>query len=267
MATEVDQEEPENKETKDLEERKKNETKIRSLLTKLYDTQEKMYELRFDTYKDPKDKDTEMKILATKVMKIEIRIARTVNASLDAFENELNLGDIKCEHLFADGLRAKKVKPKDRSTFRRTHAPKKTAAEELHQGGFMRTASTKVIEDKSPAGLWQSLSKMWSEWKFQTTVADAQYVASRDPDLSELETEIAKLRAAIREMNQRKQLNKRDQRVFQDLQDQLKLRLQQKDRYVRTTFAKKEDEKPKQEPTSNTGKDGEVVSLDDQSKT
>jgi len=97
----------------------------------------------------------------------------------------------------------------------------------------MRTPSTKTIEDKSPSNLWSSLSKMFSEWKFQTTVAEGQYVASRDSnlkDLEEVESEIAKLRAAIRELTQRKQLNKRDQRILQDLQEQLKLRLSRKER-------------------------------------
>jgi len=254
-----------NKETRDLEERKKNEKKIRSLITKLHDTQDKMYAIRFDSERDVKSMETEMKSLATEVMKIEIKIARTINRSLDVFETQLNLSDINCDELFADGLRRKKVKPRDRSTFRRAHVPKKSAAEELHEGGFMRTASTKVIEDKSATSLWQSLSKMWNEWKFQTTVAEAQYVASRDPDLSELESEIAKLRAAIREMNQRKQLNKRDQRVLHDLQDQLKLRLQQKDRYIRATFGKPEIvEQPKQqEPTKSSKKEEEVISLEE----
>lgn len=251
------------KESRDLEERKKNEKKIRSMVSKLYGVHEQMYALRFSSERDPRSMETEMKAFSSEVMKLEIKIANTVNSALDAFELQLNLDDIKCSDLFADSIRASTAPiRKDRSTFRRSRIPKKSAAEELHEGGFMRTASTRVIEDKTPKGLWQSLAKMWSEWKYQTTVADAQYIASRDPEIKEIEIEIAKLRAAVREMSQRKQLSKRDQRVMQDLQDQLKLRLQQKERYVRAAFPSKQ-ERRKSQKVKQGAEDAEMISLDD----
>lgn len=38
---------------------------------------------------------------------------------------------------------------------------------------LMRTRSTQSMEDKDPKERWQSLFKMFKEWKHQTTVAEA----------------------------------------------------------------------------------------------
>jgi len=232
------------------------------MLDKLYSLEDQMYEMRFDSERDTKAIENEMKTSASEVMKLEIKIANKVNSALDAFELQLNLDDLRLEDLFADSIRTTPTVPlkKERTTFRRIRTPKKSVAEELHEGGFMRTASTRVIEDKTPKGLWQSLAKMWNEWRFQTVVAEAQYVATRDSDLKDLETEVAKLRAAIRELAQRKQLSKRDQRVLQDLQDQLKLRLQQKERYIRAAFSPKQE---MQKSTSTRPRDTETISLEE----
>ena len=41
---------------------------------------------------------------------------------------------------------------------------------------FMRTKSTETLEGQDSQAKWQSLFKMFKEWKHQTTVANAQYV-------------------------------------------------------------------------------------------
>lgn len=238
----------------DLEERKKHEKKVKDLIAKLYGLHERLYSIRFDDSVNAKQKEIELTNLAAEIIKTEEKIAKSLNAAMDAFELQLHLEEIQCEDLFDAGSKRKREKaPKSKNTARRAHPPKKTTAEEIHDGGFMRTPSTTSLEDKNARGLWHSLSKMWSEWRYQTTVADAQYVTSRNPDLAQLDNDIAKLRAAIREMNQRKHLNKRDHRILADIKDQLKMRLQQKERYVRNLSADKQSEKKKEgKPVEST---------------
>jgi len=134
-------------------------------------------------------------------------------------------------------------KPSHKSSsdpFGRKPSHKKMSAESLlaggDVGGFMRTASTKTLEGQSPVGMWHSLFKMFKEWKHQSTVAEGQYIATRDPELTELDAEISKLRAAIAQLKQQKQLTTIHQHMLEDFQDQLKMRLAQKERLARAAL-------------------------------
>jgi len=96
--------------------------------------------------------------------------------------------------------------------------------------GFMKTSSTKAFEKQPPAEKWQSLYKMFKEWRFQKELAEAQKLASKGeggPPASEaavvlLNEEKTKLRQAIYSLNQRKQLSNADAKLLEVLQQKLK---------------------------------------------
>eukprot|EP01114_Cavostelium_apophysatum_P020914 TRINITY_DN714_c0_g1_i2.p1 TRINITY_DN714_c0_g1~~TRINITY_DN714_c0_g1_i2.p1 ORF type:complete len:156 (-),score=59.19 TRINITY_DN714_c0_g1_i2:85-552(-) len=86
---------------------------------------------------------------------------------------------------------------------------------------LMRTKSTQNVTHLPPQQKWQSLFKMYKEWKYQTNVAEAsRLVVGGDP--ASVEEEIIKLRAAIYAMRQRKNLSKSDQRLFDQMNVKLK---------------------------------------------
>ena len=96
--------------------------------------------------------------------------------------------------------------------------------------GFMKTSSTAAFEKQPPNEKWQSLYKMFKEWRFQKELAEAQRMASKGvsgPPTSEaavvlLNEEKTKLRQAIYSLNQRKQLSSADQTLLEVLQHKLR---------------------------------------------
>lgn len=94
----------------------------------------------------------------------------------------------------------------------------------------MRTQSTGTFEKQPPNEKWQSLYKMYKEWRYQKELAEAQRMASKGmgpPPNSEaastlLNEEKTKLRQAIYTMKQRKQLSAGDERLLAVLQQKLK---------------------------------------------
>jgi len=221
----------------DLAARKAREEKVNRSLAKLQALQERLYHLRYDSAPDVQ----KLRNLAAEINRVHAKILDELYASTDAFEGQLELHALGLDHLFRD--RNPETKgfirtPSADGGFIRTASSKGTfVSAPSSKGGFMRTPSTKgAIAEKSPQQAWQSLLKMFQEWAFQNNVADAQYIASRPAELSQLDSDIAKLRAAIRAMNGRKRLNEKDQKLLEDLKDQLKLRLKQKERISREEF-------------------------------
>lgn len=93
---------------------------------------------------------------------------------------------------------------------------------------------------------------MYKEKKDQTAVAEGQYVATRDSSLTDLDDEITKLRSlssfscittsrvltpfsrnGVMALRGRKNLNPRDERTLELMQEQLRVRVQQKERIAR----------------------------------
>lgn len=92
----------------------------------------------------------------------------------------------------------------------------------------MKTQSTTTLEIQPPKEKWQSLYKMYKEWKYQKDLADAHRMAagglSHAPNSAEayLNEEKTKIRKTIYAMTQRKNLSIVDKRLMQLLQQKLK---------------------------------------------
>jgi len=200
----------------DLEERKDLEKNLARLIQQLSALQERMYSIRFDDTVEVEDKHLELRNFANQILLTERQIALAYRETIEVFEDQLQLHEIGL-----DGV----LDP--------IHAAEVSDAELTRTGNFMRTPSTQAVQGKEPRKKWQAAFKMYKEKKHQTAVAEGQYVTTRDSSMEDLDDEIMKLRNAVMALRGRKNLNPRDERTLELMQDQLKVRVQQKERYAR----------------------------------
>lgn len=96
-----------------------------------------------------------------------------------------------------------------------------TLTEEEQQNlKLMRTESTGTMEGQSAKGKWQSLFKMFQEWKRETNIAQGQYALRSDSEAL-IEQEINKIRAAIVSLQQKKTLPPSEKELLANLQHRL----------------------------------------------
>jgi len=204
------------KEKEDLEERKDMEKNLSRLTTQLAALQERMYSIRFDDSVELEQKHLELRNFANQILFCERQISLAYREAIEVFEDQLQLHEIGL-----DGV----LDP--------IHAAEVSDAEINRTGSFMRTPSTQTVQGQDPRKKWQAAFKMYKEKKDQTAVAQGQYVATRDSSLTDLDEEITKLRNAVMALRGRKSLNPRDERTLELMQEQLKVRVQQKERAAR----------------------------------
>lgn len=87
---------------------------------------------------------------------------------------------------------------------------------------LMRTDSTDTLEGKPAKHKWNSLFKMFQEWKRETSIAQAQYAMASGSGAF-IDDEITKIRAAILALQRKKNLPASEE----DLLHKLQIRLQQ----------------------------------------
>eukprot|EP01121_Diplochlamys_sp_Union-15-3_P011933 TRINITY_DN3506_c0_g1_i1.p1 TRINITY_DN3506_c0_g1~~TRINITY_DN3506_c0_g1_i1.p1 ORF type:complete len:101 (-),score=18.34 TRINITY_DN3506_c0_g1_i1:55-357(-) len=95
----------------------------------------------------------------------------------------------------------------------------------------MRTPSTEDLKSLQPQTRWQSLFKMFREWKRQTNIAKAQYMAVNSPAINNpkrTDKQIAQLRTAIMGLREKKRLSPSDQELLVTLQNRLKKKIAEK---------------------------------------
>lgn len=92
--------------------------------------------------------------------------------------------------------------------------------EEIANLKLMRTESTGTLEGKPAKQRWQSLFKMFQEWKRETSIAQGQY-ALGGGSAKYLDEEINKVRAAIVSLQHKKTLPPSEQELLGELQHRL----------------------------------------------
>lgn len=92
--------------------------------------------------------------------------------------------------------------------------------DEMAQLKLMRTESTGVLEGQPAKTKWQSLFKMFQEWKRETNIAQGQYALKNSADAL-LHEEIIKIRGAVVSLQQKKALPPSEQQLLHELQQRL----------------------------------------------
>jgi hypothetical protein len=94
--------------------------------------------------------------------------------------------------------------------------------EELQNLKLMRTESTGTLAGKTPKHKWNSLFKMFQEWKHETNIAQGQYAVSGAGGSNDaIEDEITKIRAAVLSLQRKKSLPPSEQELLANLQARL----------------------------------------------
>jgi len=203
------------------EERRRLEKAIMQRLREQHAIKERLYTLRYDTTQPPEDTLRDVENLINELRRLEIGLKHLREEAWRTFEQSLDLSALG---LPADALRqALNGEPLGGSTTP-TQATAEGAGVRLEDSSelrMMRTRSTKTLEDKSPQEKWRAMFRMFQEWNRHTTLAEAQRLAEKDDKTLKRE-QVAKLRAAVYTLQQKKQLTHSDQRLLQQLSQRLR---------------------------------------------
>jgi len=214
---------------KETEARKHRNRKLHHKQRKMEALQQRLFDLRYsdlsanrteeDVARDVKNLINELKRAIRDVRKVE-------EENLLAFEESLNLSDIGIKgHPISS--KARRQKKKDEKITITVDSPPEEEEYDLEMDRFidanlMRTRSTHTLEGQDARQRWQSLFRMFREWKHQTTMADAHLVLEKDETKRLRAEELTKLRAAIAEMERKKNKTPADERLLKQLRFRLR---------------------------------------------
>jgi len=220
----------------DTLEREKDRVNLVSLVEQKRKAEEKMFSIRFDTTENEEEKEQKLKELAEEIIKYENKIIEDLMISTDKFYDELNLKDINLEYL-TDG-RKKGLAPSP--SWKRappiktpTRKSKRDIARTGSGSGIMRTGSSN--RGTREFSLFNIIKDFFSP------SSEEKITPSSSRDLVVLEQEIATVRARVFTLSNKKVLTKEQQREMQDLQDQLKLRVAQREKISREEYVEAEE--------------------------
>lgn len=92
--------------------------------------------------------------------------------------------------------------------------------EEMANLKLMRTESTSTLEGQTPKSKWQSLFKMFQEWRRETSIAQGEHILDSKLNTN-LDAEVTKIRAAILSIQQKKIIPENDKKLLIQLQQRL----------------------------------------------
>jgi len=237
--------------TQDKEKRDKYEKTIKEKIKELHAVKERLYTLRYDYSRPESDIVRDVKNLTTEMQRIDDDINRLRKKELANFEKSLHLGKLGLDTLLTKSKSQKFLNhssdssKESVSSFKKQdgnigfqHVPISTNLENSANSvvdehdvmdedeinateKLMRTQSTQSMKNMNAQQKWHGLFKMFKEWKYQTNVGQASRIVSGNDQAGSVDEEIIKLRSALYAMRQRKNLNKTDQ----DLMDQMNVKL------------------------------------------
>jgi hypothetical protein len=182
--------------------------------------------VRFDETREPQDVSRTIKNLVAEMKRLESDLSSLKKRQLSELESTLKLTDIGLpEHLLSEPrspMLAGSSSHVTSSTDRKHSLDDvDTLTEEEQQNlKLMRTDSTGTLEGQPAKNKWQSLFKMFQEWKRETSIAQGQY-ALRSDSATVIDQEITKVRAAIVSLQHKKTLPPSEQELLSNLQHRL----------------------------------------------
>jgi len=212
---------------KDFRKRQAHYAHVRAKEEEIEGITERLYAVRFDSSLSGEDCLLQTKNLLAELNRLNEELAQIREKGLQKFVLSLELDEIGIsKRMKTSSFRTpSKVlfegnAPQKESSFHLSHYASTGAY------GFMRTKSTGTFEKQPPKEKWQSLYKMYKEWRYQKELAEAQRMASQglgpSAAASLLNEEKAKVRQAIYTMQQRKNLSAGDERLLEVLRQKLK---------------------------------------------
>eukprot|EP00010_Vexillifera_abyssalis_P004735 CAMPEP_0201552008 /NCGR_PEP_ID=MMETSP0173_2-20130828/12197_1 /ASSEMBLY_ACC=CAM_ASM_000268 /TAXON_ID=218659 /ORGANISM="Vexillifera sp., Strain DIVA3 564/2" /LENGTH=307 /DNA_ID=CAMNT_0047962399 /DNA_START=27 /DNA_END=950 /DNA_ORIENTATION=+ len=223
---------------KDLSERIRYEQAMHAKLEELHATRERLYQLRFDTDRSKEEVGRDVQNLLRELGRLAAMLTKLRQQAMRNFARSLQLEEL--------GIDAKKllsstvIGPKHHQIGRSSTAGASSSSDAKKSSGLvtetgltvdyydsssscddddgvyaeplMRTQSTQTLKDKPASEKWAGLFRMFREWKHQKKVAEATHIIGRKETM--LDSEIAKLRAAVFTLKQKKHLSSSDKQLL-----------------------------------------------------
>jgi len=214
----------------DRKERMKYEYALLKYIRELFAIQERLYAVRYEKQRPAADVQRDVTNLIREHVRIQAVIELLQMKSEASFENSINLQALGVPSSFQD----EEYRPLADNVALGASISNLNMEDDLFVLGdldslkFMRTRSTNTLKDQAPAQRWNSMFKMFREWKVQKNTAQAQkYVASAEERRTPARAhsnldEIASLRTAIRNLRLKKELPKSDHLLLKKMTARLK---------------------------------------------
>jgi len=233
---------PKTQSTEDVGER--HLTIITNLIHKKCSLQKRMYDLRYDDSREDEDKEMDLKGLADEINEIESKIIEQVKSSTNSFIGSLEL-PAKVDNIFGD---RKKVPPLKSFLSTGSVGTSSPFASPRHSSSGSRSGSAPADEAPfhrppstlTPAASTRRRSRLTHLFQSLPELREKDKEIQSDLDL--VEQEIAGLRATLMSESEAKRaiLTKTQQRRIDDVREQLKLKVSQKEKLVRERYKLKE---------------------------
>jgi len=200
-----------------LDHRKKMEKAILRKEKDIMAMKDRLFQLRYDASQSSEDLARNVKNHIRELKRLESGLDFLREQAWGEFEEALDLRPLGLEGSFT---RKKHTVPQVKIT-----EPPDEELEKVYNGymslKMMRTKSTATLEDQTPSQRWQSLFRMFKEWRHHTTLAEARQILSKQ-DRALKEEQMAKCRAAILSLQNQKTLSKSDEVLLQQLRYRLR---------------------------------------------
>ena len=218
----------------DLLERIEFEKQIYNKLQEIHAIRERLYQLRYDSNRDQEAIKRDVENHIRELSRLESGLTKMRQISLRRFAESLELPKVGI--FVEDFLNSQAFgRPSAPSTSSKhagsasSSAPSSEVpsalddfdADDRPAEPLMRTKSTQTLRDKPPSEKWAGLFRMFREWKHQHQVAEATHIVGRKDTI--LDNEIAKLRAAVHTLKQKKELSEGDRQLLLILQKKLEV--------------------------------------------
>jgi len=204
--------------------RHKYEAAILKKTRELFAIEERLYSVRYDPLRSEADIMLDVKNFIKEIVRLETTIKVLREKALSTFEASLNLRELGLSS-FDDPTWTPATVTTLETSISNYKEMDDQELEDLESQKFMRTRSTNTLKEKPPVEKWQSILKMFREWKQQSTIAEGQSVVARgdsNPSLINPEEDIAALRVAIFNLKNRKNLSKSDKALLKKMTEKLK---------------------------------------------
>jgi len=221
---------------KDANDRVKYEKRNKEKLDELHSIKDRLYQLRHDISRPETDIVRDVKNLANEYNRLEDDINRLRRKEQSNFEKSLELDSLGISGIIT---KAKLQSSIDREASSSsipvteeviiTALPSAYSPIEEHEPmtmipeneKLMRTGSTQSMKNLSAEQKWKGLFKMFKEWNYQTKVGAASRIVTTGNNGS-VQDEIIKLRAALYQLRQRKNLTESDKLLMEQMAVKLK---------------------------------------------
>jgi len=213
---------------------KKFEPRIAKLSEKINDLQNRMKEIRWDTSKPDEEKEMELKNLSDEINATEAKLIEQVKSSVNSFVTLLELPPA-VRAVFDERKKVSSLSsPPNSPRSPKLSSPELYSSQKTTSTGelpFFRTTSSTQKLSTAPSYKRKGINLLFEKLSARDTPQQAPIEA--------LDKEISELRAALLIANNEKNQTKTHLRKIEDIREQLKLKVSQREKLIQKSHKPK----------------------------